>query len=355
MKIEECVILGGGVASLSAAIQLADGGLKPLVIEAGTYPSHRICGEYFSHECLPILHRWRIPLTAHISHCRFLNGSNLVEFPLPIPAASCSRFDFDLALLEQAKEKGARTLTGTALISINLPKQKNNPYELTLSNGQTLKAQNLIVGMGRLPKMTPLNTERPLKYAGFKCHWEGIDIDDCIEMHVFQEGYLGLARINATTTNIACLVNQEALPDSHPPEIFIQKLLETKFLKKRLSNARMIFPQWLFGRLPEFGIRTNPSWERVFWIGDAAGSIPPVSGEGLAIAITSGCMAADYLLSSNAQEFKKAWLKRYKNRFFWAQQLHKALLNPYLRPLTAKICHVFPSLPPFLWRLTREG
>ncbi len=52
--IEDCVIVGGGVAGLSAANRLADAGLSPLIVEASKYPAHRICGEFlhrtFAHE-----------------------------------------------------------------------------------------------------------------------------------------------------------------------------------------------------------------------------------------------------------------------------------------------------------------
>ena len=125
-------------------------------------------------------------------------------------------------------------------------------------------------------------------------------------------------------------------------------------LKNRLLKSRKIFPQWLTGRIPEFGIRKNPEWDRVFWIGDAAGSIPPVSGDGLAIAVTSGCMAAEYLMNRDAHAFRKAWLKRYKSRFFWAQQLHRIIMTPWAINLAAPVCQTFPSLPLLSWKLTRE-
>jgi flavin-dependent dehydrogenase len=42
------VILGGGVAGLCAARRLIELGIQPLVIEAGSYPSHKVCGEFIS-------------------------------------------------------------------------------------------------------------------------------------------------------------------------------------------------------------------------------------------------------------------------------------------------------------------
>jgi menaquinone-9 beta-reductase len=355
--IEDCVIVGGGVAGLSSANQLADAGLSPLVIEASQYPGHRICGEFFSHECLPILRRWEISLPGTITRCCLFRGLHKAEFPLPMHSGSCSRFDFDIKLLERAKSRGARVLTETKVISLNLPERSSEPYELLLSDGQTIKARHLMIGTGRIPKATGGQGGLPPKYVGFKAHFEGISLNNEIEMHIFDGGYLGISSIDSKTTNIACIVKKDRLYECNPFDLFMSKLQEGKCLsafKERLLKARMIFPKWLIGEVPEFGIRTNPAWERVFWIGDAAGSIPPICGEGLAIAVSSGCMAADFFLNSDALEFKKAWLRRYARRFFWAKQIHKILLTSWLSPVSIKACQWIPSVPIYFWKLTRE-
>ena len=349
--IEDCVIIGGGVAGLSAANQLIDAGLKPLIIEASKYPAQRVCGEFFSHECLPILSQWDIPMHQQISFSRFYKGEKKIEFALPIPSKSCSRYLFDSMLLERAITKGVRALTETSVKSLNTPSNSNQNYELLLSDGQSIKARHLIIGTGRIPK---LGQQPPtLQYVGFKAHFEWVDIDDAVQIHTFAGGYLGISPINSTTTNIAWLVKKECIKNLENPELSVFDQKSMLFLKQRLQKSRMIFPNWLVSQIPEFGIRQNPSLERVFWIGDAAGSIPPVCGEGLAIAITSGVMAADYLLKSNAQEFKVAWLKKYQKRFFLAQQIHKIILSPSLANCAFLTCRIFPFLPKFLWKQTR--
>lgn len=194
-----------------------------------------------------------------------------------------------------------------------------------------------------------------MKYVGIKAHFEGISLDRALEMYSFEGGYLGISTLDDRTVNIACLVLKNRVENS--PELWIEQLKEDPTMalfKERISKARMLFPKWLVGEIPEFGIRDRPLWERVFWIGDAAGSIPPVSGEGLAMAITSGCMAADYYLNEDAEAFKKAWKKRYGKRLFFAGQLHKMMLTSWMGHLAIPICHLFPSLPIYFWEQTRE-
>ena len=163
--------------------------MRPLIIEAGQYPAHRICGEFISHECLPILHRWNIPLTGQIKSSRFIKGDKQIEFQLPVPSASRSRFEFDELLLQRAKKYGARILTDTKVISLQNPSSSSGAYQLQLSNGTTIESQHLIVGSGKIPNLAHLFQDHGHKYVGFKAHFEGIDIDKCVEMHIFDHGY----------------------------------------------------------------------------------------------------------------------------------------------------------------------
>lgn len=354
--VENCVIVGGGVAGLSAANQLADAGLTPLLIEANDYPSHRICGEFLSSECLPILERWEIPFSTPIQQCRLFSGKMKTSFQLPTQAASCSRFIFDSMLQKRAEKNGARILTRTTVSSLTFH-EGSKCYELNLSNGEEIKARHLILGTGRIPKMNEEKKSFLPKYVGFKAHFEGMGNSHSIDMYFMNGGYLGVSPIDVNTTNIACIMRRECVADLNQIHTLISGLLEQKTmhsLRERLAHARMLFPNWLTGVIPEFGIRDNPSWDRVFWIGDAAGSIPPISGDGLAIAITSGCMAADYFLNSDAKTFQQAWLNRYQKRFLWATRLHTFMLSRWMSTIGIGTSKIFPFINSTLWKLTRE-
>lgn len=350
--VEECVIVGGGIAGLSAANRLADKGLSPLLIEANNYPAHRICGEFLSPECLPILHQWDIPAPSLVTKSHLFSGSKNLRFSLPQAASTCSRYIFDSMLSSRAQLKGARVMTNTLVAALQ---RHTDFYELKLSNGDTLKAKHLILGTGRIPKMEGGNQPSPSKYVGFKAHFQGIENHQSLEMYCFKGGYLGIAPLDAHTSNMAGLFKKEALQETESLSVFISNLLESKELKNRLRPARMVFPQWLTGELPEFGIRNRPLWDRVFWIGDAAGVIPPITGEGLALSVTSGYMAADYLVHSDAKQFQRAWRRRYRNRFFWAGLLHKMMMSPQASSTALVLAKKIPWLASTFWKLTREN
>jgi menaquinone-9 beta-reductase len=48
-------VVGGGLAGLISAIQLAREGWSVSLFEKKQYPFHRVCGEYISNETLPFL------------------------------------------------------------------------------------------------------------------------------------------------------------------------------------------------------------------------------------------------------------------------------------------------------------
>jgi flavin-dependent dehydrogenase len=42
----EILIIGGGLAGLTATLHLEKAGLSVILIEKTTYPHHKVCGEY---------------------------------------------------------------------------------------------------------------------------------------------------------------------------------------------------------------------------------------------------------------------------------------------------------------------
>lgn len=350
---KDCIIIGGGVAGLSAAIRLTELGKAPLVLEAGQYPGQRICGEFFSPECLPILQKWNVTPAASIEKCSFISHDKCIHFTLPATARGTSRYDFDMQLVQLARKNGAEVLTEAVVDTLLQPKSGKDPYQVVLADGRSFQSKSLMIGTGRLPQLKHSTTSQ-LTYAGFKAHFSDIDMHETLEMHCFDGGYVGISPVADGIVNIACLVRLDRMQGQ---DNFMQTLATQQNMQRfsqHLEKGRMLFPAWMMGKVPEFGMRQNPAWPNVFWIGDAAGSIPPVCGDGLGIAITTGVMAAEYFSDKGAEAFKKDWLQSYRRRFFWGRLLHEVVQRPYLSSFAAGCCRLFPSLPHKLFKLTRS-
>ncbi len=336
--MKKIIIVGGGVAGLSALNRLIDLGISATLIEAGSYPSHKICGEFFSPECLPILNKWNLAPAKKIECVSFVTDRHTLSFSLPIHARSQSRFDFDQSLVRRAEEKGAKILTKTKVKDIGRS-------SIVLDSGEELSYSDLLISSGRFFGASSIPC-----YIGIKGHMKGIEIKNGLEMYPFSGGYAGLSSIDDDYSNFTCLMSM----NMHRKEDLLQKLFEmAPHLQRRLQNGHLAFDNWMTCQIPAFGIKKTPQWANTYFIGDAAGTIPPASGLGLSIAITSGYMAADYAARGDSLGFQNAWYTKYKEVFTYGHLLHRLLTTPLAFRFVASIARLFPSLPLILFEKTR--
>ncbi len=333
----EYVIIGGGMAGLSAANRLSDLGKTALLIDAGKFPSHKVCGEFFSPECLSILQEWGISPKGEINKTRYVCNNRSFEFTLPLAAGSHSRYDFDNKLALRAKRQGALFLTSVRVDKI----EKSALFRLHLSNGESVTTPNLIVSSGRA-----IATEKkPLHFVGVKAHFSGIEMEQTLEMHSLKGGYFGISNIEDGKTNVTGLVEAR----------FFDSFFQAVKANKRVSSAQMLYSDWQKVSAPQFGIASHPTWKNCYFIGDAAATIHPASGDGLAMAITSGVMAANYAIKRDYIGFKKAWKLTYQERLSWAKRLHELLIRPSCAQaaILASKTFGFKSFTRYIFRKTR--
>jgi flavin-dependent dehydrogenase len=290
-----------------------------------------VCGEFLSPEALPILERWDLAPAHTITQVRFCANSQTHTYSLPRPASSLSRHTLDTALARRATSLGVDLRTQTRVTSID-------SLSLTLDSGETLHPRSLILGVGRLA-----TAKRPrISYVGFKAHFEGIDLPNTLEMHLFPGAYLGLSNIENGRANLACIARPgtsiEALINGHPS------------LRQHLISAHQLF-DWMEVKAPAFGFRHPPPWPNAYFVGDAAGTIAPTCGDGLAMALTSGIMAAEHAIRGEWQAFRRAWRARYRSRLRWGNLAHTLALRPALANLLPK---ALPFAIDLLFEKTRE-
>jgi len=336
--MKKIIIVGGGVAGLSALNRLADLGVSATLIEAGDYPSHKICGEFFSPGCLPILNNWDLEPVEKIDRMSFITKNRALSFSLPVAARSQSRFDFDVRLVERAEKMGATVITKTKVKEIR-------EYDVVLENGETLPHTDLIMSSGRLFATPPL-----FRYVGLKAHFKGIDIQNTLELYSFSGGYGGLSPIENGCANFTCLM---PISDDNKDQLLQKLFEEVPQLQERLQKGDRVYDEWMMSKVPQFGIKQTPAWPNTYFIGDAAGTVPPASGLGLSLAITSGYMAAEYVMKGNYQGFRKAWVAKYKKSFTYAHLLHRFMMSPSLSNSAIMLGKLFTTLPETLFMKTR--
>ena len=121
----DALIIGGGLAGCSAAIQLARRGKRVLLLEKQRYPAHKLCGEFLSVEVLAMFERlgvreavWQAGARP-IDHTRITTTDGAVfESALPGTALGLSRYTLDRLLFEQARNAGAEAHDGMGVRAV---------------------------------------------------------------------------------------------------------------------------------------------------------------------------------------------------------------------------------------------
>lgn len=335
------LIIGGGVAGLSAANHLADRGRSVALLEQGSYPAHKICGEFLSPEAIPILDRWEIPVSDSISRIEIITPTKQWKMQLPVRAATATRYHLDAALAKRALQKGAEIVTGAHVTKIDLPTADQPFYQVSLSTGEVWSAPSLLMSSGRLTGQG----KPSFSYVGFKAHCEEVSLQQTLQMHLFKDAYVGMAPIGKEGVNIAGLIRCTSA-EAENAEAFVAQFLKQKPFPKC---------DWRVTVVPEFGIRNTPAWPRAYFLGDAAGVIPPATGNGLSMGLTSGILAAECALKDEPDLYRTLWMKAYAKRIKNGMRLHRLFLSPLAVSLMLSAVKFMPSVARYLYRSTRNS
>ena len=118
----DVIIAGGGPAGSSAAIHLAMGGARVLLVEQKKFPRAKLCGEFISPECVPHFERLGVAarmlaagpakLTETVFYSRKQRSVSVPSawFGANGVALGLSRAEMDERLLRRASDAGATVL-----------------------------------------------------------------------------------------------------------------------------------------------------------------------------------------------------------------------------------------------------
>ena len=356
-NIEGIIIIGGGLGGLTAAILLAKNGRSVLLVEKKSYPFHRVCGEYISNEVKDFLQKEELFPTelrpTEVSRFKLTSPSGrTVEMPLDLGGFGISRYAFDDYLYQKAKAVGVTFKLQEQVLETVFIQEKNH-FQLELKSGETLYAHHVIGGFGKRSTM-----DRTLKrsfiqkrspYIGVKYHIKGQFDPDTIAIHGYPGGYCGLNPIEDGLFNLCYLGSRQQLRDCGS----IQKM-EERFLYKN-RHLKKLFTEGEFVReKPEVINEINfepklPVENHLLMVGDAAGLIAPLFGNGMAIAIHSGKLAAEALLQNTSLkaiegQYQENWRQVFEHRLAMGRLVQKLFNVPQMAELTTALLQRSPFL-----------
>jgi flavin-dependent dehydrogenase len=284
------VIAGGGLAGAAAACVLARDGAKVMVLERSTGPSHKICGEFLSHEAQHYLGQLGIDplaLGGHpINRVRLVRHGEIVEAALPFRGIGLSRLVLDEALLGQAVGFGAEVRRGVTVaeMSPEIRFLATGKHDLRGARRELAQAPEDLVGFKLYLQLQPAQLAA---------------LTATVEVVLFEGGYAGLQRVERRHVNLCLLINRKRLAELGGIATLLDSLLkESPHLRTRLHGSQTLLPRPLtIARVPYGFVHRATPGETVFRLGDQACVIPSFSGDGMSMALHSAVLAARFHLA----------------------------------------------------------
>lgn len=367
----DVAVIGAGLGGTSAALALARRGYKVALIEAGLAGRHKVCGEFVSPESLQTFARLGVTNQIEdagavaVSRARVLtsrrSGNAML---LPASGFALSRQKLDALMWRACQESGVYTMEKTRVGRIE---NGEDGYRLGIGACKALEnwieARFVIDASGRNSRIGPHPNapDKTRRFVGFKTHLRDANVPlGEVQMFPFRGGYCGLVGIGNGLTN-ACLLASYERTRGLKPEQFWRKIgAENRALGRATCDATPDFA-WMATANVSFEKRA-PTGDGILRAGDAAGYIHPLSGDGMAMAVRSGELAAATLgaaLTSGLQRddvaplYEASWHREFGRRLSWAQTLQPLFVVPNLTLPALRFFDQVPQLGALALRATR--
>ena len=335
----DVALVGGGLAGLSSSILLARKGHSVVLFEKEKYPFHKVCGEYISLESweflkslglnlealnLPIIKR--LQLTAQ-------NGK-VFNTNLPLGGFGISRYTLDNSLAEIARSAGVSLMEETKVEDVFYNERLFQvSYRSKDQTGvQKISSRLCMASYGKRSNLDlkwnrkfAVRTNKQLdNYVAIKYHVTSYWPEDVIGLHNFNQGYCGISKVEGDKYCLCYMTTSANMKAAGGQIQQLERdvLSKNKYLESLLHNSKKLesFPV----TISQISFQSKTKIEdHILMLGDAAGMIAPLCGNGMSIALHTAKLASgvsDLYLSGKistdqmANMYKTNWNKQFATR-----------------------------------------
>lgn len=363
----DVAVVGGGLAGSCAAILLAQSGIRVVLLEGAVVGRHKVCGEFLSPESRVQLRQLEVLIALQHVGARNVTRARVCtsaqqgrSIPLSGEGLAVSRATLDTVLWKRALEAGVDARDQSRVTRIE-------PSEggFTLSTPQEeVHARFVLSATGRGAKWGRDSDEHFVphqRFVGLKTHFQGARTERGeVALFPFAGGYCGLVEVENGRTNACLLAPYSRLKNSSPSALWAEIRSENQALNSAVGDGRPLF-EWKATGNVSFS-QFAPVHEGILRVGDAAGYIHPLSGDGMAMALRSGELAARTLeqavrrrwpRNKTERVYSTMWKNEFSTRLRWAGVLQPLFCDARFSNVALRVFDLFPALSSLAVKGTR--
>ena len=383
----DVAIAGAGLAGSALAIGLARAGANVALVDAGHFPREKLCGEFLSPEAWGALDRLGVadevarsgyqPIRrVRISTPRGTVLEAEIVGPDGRPGIGLSRWSLDDLLVRRARAAGASVIEGARVAGpiveggrvagLGARHPALGPIEVRAD--VTVAADGRHSGLVRRTGTTRGRSWARPPLFGLKRHLtiadpEAAEPEGTVGLHTIPGGYVGTCRVEGPLTNLCALLPESAARRCRGD---LDRLAAEDFPRNpalaRLWAASVPAGDWK----AVAGVRveaSTPGLPGIFYAGDCRGTVDPLGGQGMTMALLGAEVLRPFLesalrpgarLDRLPRAYADAWHRRFDGRIRLCRLFHHALTRPALLDLAPVLGALAPRVLAACYRATRE-
>ncbi len=336
MEYHEVAVVGGGPAGSVCAAELAKNGVDVVLFDY-SHPREKLCGGAISGSHLKEL---KIPDEIIEREINWIivedQHGHSVKLYEKRGGIVVMREKLDYFLFQKSKHDGAKQIKERV---INFEKKKNK--WILKTNKKNYKT-NFLVGSDGCPSLIrkkilgDIPSEHLAHCVGYHIPHKKNHIEkkfgNAIELYFLGKPYVDLGyiwifpKMDFVTIGLGTKLGG----------LQIQKSLK-KFIEEHPKTKRLILPKKITIHSHLLPFVSSPNFYKIpttgkNWvlIGDAAGHVNPITGEGIYYAMKGGKLAAKSYLNEDIYLFETYWRKDYGGDLFYGSRFRNLFYNPKL-------------------------